>query len=461
MFKSIKGNLLALLVSIVIITTVTTQLLVSYISTGKAEVYFNAPIVITIGVVLLLSFIFTALFSAKITIPLRKIQKTMRNVSEGKTVKGKGIIWDKNLKEIEQFTDAYERMLQVVKKNNFALNSQESKTEIILERMDDGVIAFSLQGQVIHMNTSAKKFLEIDDTYDSFEKVVKKIGLRLNFDKIVYVPNYKNIEEKVTYKDNVLNVVFVPFHTENLMPMGVIVIIKNITESEKLNNMRKEFVANVSHELKTPLCSIKGYSETMLERDLKAEEIEKFAKVINDEANRMDRIVADLLQLSRFDSKKTVWNKIKLNLDDLAKQVVENMQYVAKEKRHSLKCIVNMVPPPVYVDKDAIEQVIINILSNSIKYTPDGGEITVYIGAAGGKAYMKFVDNGIGIPEKELKRIFERFYRVDKARSREMGGTGLGLSIVKEILTEHEGTVEIKSEVGMGTELIVTIPVIS
>lgn len=461
MFKSIKGNLLALLVSIVIITTVTTQLLVSYISTGKAEVYFNAPIVITIGVVLLLSFFVTSLFASKITIPLRKIQKTMRNVAEGKTVKGKSIIWGKNLKEIEQFIDAYEKMLQVVKKNNFDLNSQESKTEIILERMDDGVIAFSLQGQVIHMNTSAKKFLEIDDTYDSFEKVVKKIGLRLNFDKIIYVPNYKNIEEKVTYKDNVLNVVFVPFHSENLMPMGIIVIIKNITESEKLNNMRKEFVANVSHELKTPLCSIKGYSETILERDLKAEEIEKFARVINDEANRMDRIVADLLQLSRFDSKKTVWNKTKLNLDDLAKQVVENMQYVAKEKRHSLKCIVNMVPPPVYVDKDAIEQVIINILSNSIKYTPDGGEITVYIGSAGGKAYMKFVDNGIGIPEKELKRIFERFYRVDKARSREMGGTGLGLSIVKEILTEHEGTVEIKSEVGIGTELIVTIPVIS
>ena len=460
MFKSIKVGLRVFVVLVVIMTTVITQLMVSYTSTGKAEVYFKAPIVLTIGAVLLLSFILITLITSKITTPLKKIQKTMKGVSEGKIVNIKKINNGKNLTEIEQFLDSYEQMLQVVKKNNFDLNSQETKTEIILERMDDGVIAFSLQKQVIHMNNSAKQFLELDNTYDTFDKIVKRIGLRLNFDKIIYVPNYKNIEEKITYKDNVLNVVFVPFHSENLMPMGIIMIIKNITENEKLNNMRKEFVANVSHELKTPLCSIKGYSETILDRDLSYGEIQKFAKVINDEANRMDRIVADLLQLSRFDSKRTVMNKVKLNIDDLVKQVVENMQYVAKEKMHTLKCIVNMVPPPVYVDKDAISQVIINILSNSIKYTADGGEITVYIGTAGGKVYMKFVDNGMGIPEKDLRRIFERFYRVDKARSRQMGGTGLGLSIVKEIVEEHEGTIEIKSEVGIGTEVIVTLPAI-
>ena len=166
-----------------------------------------------------------------------------------------------------------------------------------------------------------------------------------------------------------------------------------------------------------------------------------------------------MLQLSHFDYKKTVWNKDKINVDDLAKQVVENLQYVAKEKKHNLKCIVNMVPGSIYADKDGIEQVMINILSNSIKYTPDGGEITVYVGAAGGKAYLKFVDNGIGIPEKDVKRIFERFYRVDKARSRQMGGTGLGLSIVKEIVEAHEGTIDIKSEPGRGTEVIVTLPI--
>ncbi|MBR6613360.1 MAG: PAS domain-containing sensor histidine kinase, partial [Clostridia bacterium] len=160
-----------------------------------------------------------------------------------------------------------------------------------------------------------------------------------------------------------------------------------------------------------------------------------------------------------FDYKKNVWDRVKLNIDDLAKQVVENLQYVAKEKKHNLKCVVNMIPGPVLASKDAIQQVMTNIISNSIKYTPDGGEITVYVGAAGGKAYLKFVDNGIGIPEKDLKRIFERFYRVDKARSRQMGGTGLGLSIVKEIVEAHEGTIEMKSEEGVGTEVIVTLPI--
>ena len=288
---------------------------------------------------------------------------------------------------------------------------------------------------------------------------MKKLKLKVDFDKVLYLSNYKNLEEKVEVNDNVLSVVLVPYHNEKLLPMGVIAILKNITENEKLNNMRKEFVANVSHELKTPLCSIKGYSETMMDRDLEPEEIKKFAKVINDEANRMDRIVADLLQLSRFDYKKNVWDRNKLNIDDLAKQVVENLQYVAKEKKHNLKCVVNMIPGPVLASKDAIQQVMTNIISNSIKYTPDGGEITVYVGAAGGKAYLKFVDNGIGIPEKDLKRIFERFYRVDKDLSRQMGGTGLGLSIVKEIVEAHEGSIEMKSEEGVGTEVIVTLPI--
>jgi two-component system sensor histidine kinase VicK len=237
--------------------------------------------------------------------------------------------------------------------------------------------------------------------------------------------------------------------------MGVILLAKNITDSVRLDNMRKEFVANVSHELKTPLTSIKGYSETILAGGLNPEEQMQFTKVINNEANRMNKLVADLLKLSRFDYQKNNWNKTKFNLDDLAKAVVEKMTYIAKKKNHQLQCIVNIVPPPISADKDAIEQVITNLVSNSIKYTPDGGEINVYIGSIAGRAYLKVIDTGIGITEKDLSRIFERFYRVDKARSREMGGTGLGLSIVKEIVDGNGGTIEIKSEVEKGTEVII------
>ena len=134
------------------------------------------------------------------------------------------------------------------------------------------------------------------------------------------------------------------------------------------------------------------------------------------------------------------------------------MQFRAKEKNHKLQCVLTVTPPNVYADRDSIEQVIINIISNSIKYTPEGGIIKVYVGSINNSAYIKVIDNGIGIPEKDLDRIFERFYRVDKARSRKMGGTGLGLSIVKEIIDGNDGTIDIRSEVNKGTEVIVTLP---
>ena len=459
MFKSIKTSTKVLVLGFVIVTFIVMDFVINYSITKEFGFVFDAPIVISIGVLLLCALIVSTMYNNKILLPLRRIEKSMKNIKDGKTVDSRMLSGCTELKEINGLIDIYTDIMQSISKNNFEVTSQDSKTGKIIERMPDGVIAFSMQRQIIQINSAAKAFANLSNEDNTYEKVMKKLKLKVDFDKVLYMTNYKNVEEKTTVNDNVLDVVLVPFQNERLMPMGVIIFIKNITESEKLDNMRKEFVANVSHELKTPLCSIKGYSETILDRELEKEEIAKFAQVINDEANRMDRIVADLLQLSRFDYKKNVWNKIKLNIDDLAKQVVENMQYVAQEKKHNLKCVVNMVPGPVFVDKDGIQQVMINILSNSIKYTPEGGEITVYIGAAGGKAYLKFVDNGIGIPEKDLKRIFERFYRVDKARSRQMGGTGLGLSIVKEIVEAHEGTIEMKSEVGIGTEVIVTIPI--
>ncbi len=459
MFKSIKTSTKVLVLGFVIVTFIVMNFVINYSITKKFGFVFDAPIVISIGVLLLCALIFAAIYNNKILLPLRRIEKSMKNIKDGKTVDSRMLNGCTELKELNSVIDVYSEIMQSISKNNFEVTSQESKTGKIIERMPDGVIAFSMQRQIIQINSAAKAFANLSSEDNTYEKVMKKLKLKVDFDKVLYMTNYKNVQEKTTVNDNVLDVVLVPFQNERLMPMGVIVFIKNITESEKLDNMRKEFVANVSHELKTPLCSIKGYSETILDRELEKEEIAKFAQVINDEANRMDRIVADLLQLSRFDYKKNVWNKTKLNIDDLAKQVVENMQYVAMEKKHNLKCVVNMIPGPVFVDKDGIQQVMINILSNSIKYTPEGGEITVYIGAAGGKAYLKFVDNGMGIPEKDLKRIFERFYRVDKARSRQMGGTGLGLSIVKEIVEAHDGTIEMKSEVGIGTEVIVTIPI--
>ena len=460
MFKSIKWNLKLFAILMVLVTSLVTMMLVSYEHTGKIEFTFDTLIVLAIGVLILISYIIANIITRGIVLPLKKMEKSMNNIINGRTnnVSKKSLSEYANTIEMQEFSDLFSEMMNMMTKKNFDLNSQESKTEIILEHMADGVVAFSINKQVIHMNKAAMELLNLSKNEDTFEKVTKKIGVKLDFDKIMYLPNYKNIEEDATVNDNVLKLVLVPYHSDKLIPMGVIMIVKNITENIKLDNMRKEFVANVSHELKTPLTSIKGYSETILNGGISGEDSERFIKVINNEANRMDRLVADLLQLSRFDYQKNKFNAVKFNLDDLAKEVSEKMQYVASQKGHKLSCVVNMVPPPIYADKDAIEQVIINVVSNSIKYTPDGGEITIYIGSLAGKAYIKVVDNGIGIPEKDLKRIFERFYRVDKARSREMGGTGLGLSIVKEIVDRNNGTIDIKSEPSKGTEVIITLP---
>ncbi len=457
MRNSLKLSSKLLIVFMVVITYITTILLFTK-NIINFDNMFAIQNIIFLCILIMVSITLSTIMLNMFLFPMRKIEKSMRSVASGKILETKHLKNYSKYLETDELIAAYDDMMQIIKKNSFDLNSQQSKTEIILEHMADGVIAYSVSKQVVHMNKSAMRLLNISTLEDTFDKVVSRLKIDIDFDKVMYLPNYKSIEAKVTVKDNVLNVVFVPFYSDKLIPMGVIMVIRNITENVKLDNMRKEFVANVSHELKTPLTSIKGYSETIMNGNLTPDETTKFSKVINQEANRMDRLVADLLQLSRFDYKKVSWKKMMFSLDDLAKNICEKMKYNAKEKQHNLECVVTVPPPRVYADRDAIEQVIVNIISNSIKYTPNGGDIKVYLGCVNESAYIKIVDNGIGIPQKDLQRIFERFYRVDKARSRDMGGTGLGLSIVKEIIDGNNGTIDIQSEVNKGTEVIITLP---
>lgn len=456
MKNSIKRSISILCISMVVIVYIATILLSNGIL--ESNNIFASSNIIFLVIMIILAYVLSNVISKMITFPLKKIEKGMRSIAEGKVPDTKHLKEYGNLREIDDTIDAYVIMMELIKKNNFDLNSQQSKTEIILEHMADGVVAFSISRQVVHMNKAAMRLLNITSSYDSFEKISEKLNISLDFDKIMYLPNYTTFEVKTNVDENDLNIVFAPFFSDRLTPMGVIMMIRNITENVRLDNMRKEFVANVSHELKTPLTSIKGYSETMMNGDLTYQEVIKFSKVINQEANRMGRLVSDLLQLSKFDYKRVNWKKMLFSINDLVLKVSEKMKFEAEEKNHTLECICPDKPLNVYADKDAVEQIIMNILSNSIKYTPDGGSIRVYVGLVNESVYIKVVDNGIGIPEKDLNRIFERFYRVDKTRSRKMGGTGLGLSIVKEIVDGMDGNIDIKSKVNEGTEVVVTLP---
>ncbi len=305
------------------------------------------------------------------------------------------------------------------------VSTQKNQIETILLHMTDGIIAFNMKGQIILINPAAKKFLSIGPEDSTFDDIFAKFKLNINMEKIIYLENWTSTEQRIQVEDKFMNVFFAPFRNEADRPDGVIAVIQDITEHVKLDNMQKEFVADVSHELKTPITSIMGYADTLLEGEYDKETQEKFLNVIATEARRMAKLVTDLLTLSRYDNKNKNIQKETFDLGDLVKKCQDKLAIEIKKKNHKVDCFVTADVPPVYADKYDIERVVLNILTNSIKYTKDGGEIKIYVGFVYNDAYIKVFDNGIGIPEEDLNRIFERFYRVDKARTREMGGTGL------------------------------------
>lgn len=360
--------------------------------------------------------------------------------------------------EIQKLIDTFNVMISQIKGNMNEITREKNKLETILLHLADGVLAFNIKGSLIHTNLAAKKMLSLTNE-KTFESIFSKLDIDISLEKIIYLEDWTSTEQMIQVGEKFFNIFFAPFRDETDRPSGVVAVIQDMTEQAKLDDMRKEFVANVSHELKTPLTSIKTYSETLLEQDIDEETKTRFMNVILSEANRMTRLVSDLLQLTKFDYKKIAWNKINFDVTELAKQVCEKHKIQAEKKEQLLECYITSNVPDVYGDRDGIERVITNIVTNSIKYTPEKGNIKIYVGAVHDDAYIKIIDNGIGIPKKDLPRVFERFYRVDKARSREMGGTGLGLPIAKEIIEANGGSIDIKSEQNKGTEVIIKIPI--
>lgn len=376
--------------------------------------------------------------------------------SAPKIAAGENIEVNKNA--TDEISNAFSIMTNELRENLNEVNRQKRQIETILLHMTDGIIAFDMEGNIMHINPAATDLLKLNSKDNTFEKIFGKLNIDINLEKIVYLENWTSSEQRVQVEDKYLNIFFASFKDEKDRPSGIMVVIQDITEHVKLDNMRKEFVADVSHELKTPITSIMGYADTLLEGEYDKETQDKFLNVIASEARRMAKLVTDLLILSRYDSNKVKKETTEFDLGELVKKCQEKLQLEINKKGHEVECFVTANVPPVKADKDGIERVILNILTNSIKYTKDGGSIKIYVGFVYNDAYIKVIDNGIGIPEEDLNRIFERFYRVDKARTREMGGTGLGLSIAKEILDQNNGSIDIKSEKGKGTEVVIRIP---
>lgn len=411
---------------------------------------------IVAGIFTIMAILISLFLSKFVIYPINRLIKSAEKITTEEAKKKKNATKKKD--DVGNLENVFDAMTVELKDKLSEVSTQKNQIETILLHMTDGIIAFNRAGEIILINPAAKKFLSIGPEDNTFEDIFLKFNVDINIEKIIYLENWTSTEQRIQVEDSYVNVFFAPFKDDNERPDGVIAVIQDITEHVKLDNMQKELVADVSHELKTPITSIMGYADTLLEGDYDKETQEKFLTVIASESRRMARLVTDLLTLSRYDSNKNKTKKENFDLGELVKKCQEKLAIEIKKKNHEVRCFVTADVPPVYADKDDIERVVLNILSNSIKYTKDKGNIKIYVGFVYNDAYIKIFDNGIGIPEEDLSRIFERFYRVDKARTREMGGTGLGLSIAKEILDKNGGSIDIKSVVGEGTEVVIRIP---
>ncbi len=409
---------------------------------------------------LLLSLVLGFVLSRTIIAPLKTLQYRAESMSEGDF---KHKIEVQSRDEIGRLTMAFNNMAAQIDTSMADIAAEKNKVETVLLHMTDAIIAFdSSTGRVIHENPACEHVLG-DCSEKTFDEVfVGELKLDVTMSRVLYLDEGQLMEFDAEIDGKNYQVCFVPFNAENVFSSGVVVVLRDVTKQLKLENSRREFVANVSHELRTPLTTVKGYAETII--DMEEDEgrsqgpVAGFARVIDQEADRMTRLVKDLLTLSQLDGDKQRLNCVSFDLMELARGVTEKLSINAAAHSHSLNFIPRSEPFPFFGDRDRIEQVIINIVSNAIKYTPDGGKIDVECGNDGENALIRVTDNGIGIPREDLPHIFERFYRVDKARSRQSGGTGLGLAIAREITQRHGGDITIESHMPEGTSVSIVLP---
>ncbi len=352
--------------------------------------------------------------------------------------------------EIGVLTGTFNDMALRLRSTIAEAENERNKLGTLFLHMTDGVVAFSREGEVIQSNPAAERLLGRsiavggEETYDTLFGDVAPLSAVL----AVKQPDYLEGERRTDTAS--LELLLTPFSGESTG--GAMVVIHDVTEQRRTEALRKEFVANVSHELRTPLTNIRSYAETLVDNagQLPPKQEKQFLGVILNESDRMVHIVQDLLTLSRFDSGNTDLRLTRFSFEGAIRDVYQAVLLDAQGHGHALKLDLEGELPSILADRERIVQVMMNVVSNSIKYTPQGGHIRIAAGRQSERVWMEVTDDGIGIPKEDRPRIFERFYRVDKARSRESGGTGLGLSIAKEIVDRHQGSLSLVDRTGPG-----------
>ena len=400
---------------------------------------------------LVISVLLSFLLSKTMITPIQRLTEGAMRVAEGDFAHKIEVA---SRDEIGVLTDTFNDMAGQLQDTIRQVENERNKLNTLFLHMTDGVVAFSRTGEVIHFNPSAEEMLHRPiGTDTTFGELF--CGL-VSLERVLAVPDY--LQEEQTVEERFLQLLMAPFDRDR--QGGVLVVIHDVTEQRKNEEMRREFVANVSHELRTPLTNIRSYAETLVDSagDLPPAMEKKFLGVILNESDRMTHIVQDLLTLSRLDSGRSEMNMARFDFGAAIDSVLRSIELEARRHGHELTHDYHDLPM-IMGDRGRIEQVMLNVLGNAVKYTPDGGHIRVTAGTVGERVWMEVADDGIGIPKADRSRIFERFYRVDKARSRESGGTCLGLSIATEIVQRHNGTLSLVDREGPGTTVRLELPI--
>ena len=401
---------------------------------------------------LLISVLLSFLLSKTMIIPIERLTEGAERVASGDFG---STIEVESTDEIGILTTTFNDMAAVLQDTLEAVENERNKLDTLFLHMTDGVVAFGRDGSVLHSNPAVSQMLGREVSFYDYDAL---FGDKFPMKKVLSLQRPDFVSGELTARERILELYLAPFSDGE--DGGVMAVLHDVTAQRKNDEMRKEFVANVSHELRTPLTNVRSYAETLRTvEDIPRETESGFLDIIISETDRMTRIVQDLLTLSRLDSGRAEIKMVRFPLLDAIDSVCRAVELEAQRRGHTLVRRYGRTLPMVTGDRSRLEQVMMNVIGNSIKYTPDGGSITVDAGIRGGNVWIEVSDTGIGIPQQDRERIFDRFYRVDKARSRESGGTGLGLSIAREIVLRHKGAIRLAPHDGPGTTVRIELPI--
>ena len=424
------------------------------------SIFLNASVV-----AIIITIVLAVIISRGITRPISEMRRQTANIADG-DYSGKVTVYGAD--ELGELAETINDLSYKVKDAQETTESERQRLDSVLRHMTDGVLATDRRGKSIVISSRAMERLSISQDKAIGQSIMKvlKLGEKFTFRQLLETQDELILNIPTDDQDTILRGEFSVIQRESGFISGLVCVLSDITEQEKVEQERRSFVSNVSHELRTPLTSVKSYTESLIDGAWEDEEIApEFLKVISTETDRMIRMITDLLNLSRMDQGKQDLNREFVSINELVAHIIDRFEMVLKSeqyrnKKYTIERDFTQRTLWVEIDQDKFIQVIDNIMNNAIKYSPDGGKITCKLMETHNSVVISITDEGLGIPRKDIGHVFDRFYRVDKARARSMGGTGLGLAISKEVVQLHGGKIWVTSVENKGSTFFISLPYI-